>query len=308
MLSQGQIDAYRRDGYSFPHPAFSGAELQVCRDGLARYEAWLGKPVNQGDWRWRSAAYAFLPWLDGLIRHQRILDAVEDLIGPDILVFTTTFFIKEAHSPTFAAWHQDATYFGIEPYEHVTAWVALTEATEEAGCMEVVPAHGQPRQLRHAALGLKDSINGGGQAIVEEFDQRDTVMMAVPASSFSLHHTLCRHRSAPNRAAHRRVGIGISYIPAHCRITSPVRMLVPLVRGANTGGHFDILRPPEGEFHPAALARHEDAYRRYRDNYAAQIEMHDREFADVGASIELAPALDPSVHLVGRRVAGYGGF
>jgi ectoine hydroxylase-related dioxygenase (phytanoyl-CoA dioxygenase family) len=308
MLSQEQIDAYRRDGYSFPHAALGAAELEACRDGLARYEAWLGKPVNQGDWRWRSAAYAFLPWLDGLIRHQRILDAVEDLIGPEILVFTTTFFIKEANSPTFAAWHQDATYFGIEPYEHVTAWVALTEATEEAGCMEVASSHGQPRQLRHAALGLKDSINGGGQAIVEEFDQSGTVMMTVPAGSFSLHHTLCRHRSAPNRAAHRRVGIGISYIPAHCRITSPVRMLLPLVRGANTGGHFDILPPPEGEFHPAALARHEDAYRRYRDNYAAQIEMHDREFADVGASIELAPALDPSVHLVGRRVAGYGGF
>jgi len=308
MLSQDQIDAYRRDGYSFPHAALGAADLEACRDGLARYEAWLGKPVNQGDWRWRSAAYAFLPWLDGLIRHQRILDAVEDLIGPDILVFTTTFFIKEAHSPTFAAWHQDSTYFGIEPYEHVTAWVALSDATEEAGCMEVASSRGQPQQLRHAALGLKDSINGGGQTIVEEFDQRDTVMMAVPAGSFSLHHTLCRHRSAPNRAAHRRVGIGISYIPAHCRITSSVRMLVPLVRGADTGGHFDILRPPEAEFHPAALARHEDAYRRYRDNYAAQIEMHDREFADAGASIELAPVLDPNVHLVGRRVAGYGGF
>jgi hypothetical protein len=308
MLSRDQIDAYRRDGYSFPHDALSGAELAACRDGLARFETWLGAPVNKGDWRWRSAAYAFLPWLDGLIRHPRILDAVEALIGPDILVFTTTFFIKEAHSPTFAAWHQDATYFGIEPYEHVTAWVALSDATEEAGCMEVAPSRGAPQQLRHAALGLKDSINGGGQAIVEEFDQEGTVMMTVPAGNFSLHHTLCRHRSAPNRAAHRRVGIGISYIPAHCRITSPVRMLVPLVRGANTGGHFDILPPPEGEFHPAALARHEDAYRRYRDNYAAQIEMHDREFAAAGASIELAPVLDPSVHLVGRRVAGYGGF
>jgi hypothetical protein len=306
MLSLDQIDAYRRDGYSFPHPALGAAELEACRDGLARYEAWRGKPVNQGDWRWRSAAYAFLPWLDGLIRHQRILDAVEDLIGPDILVFTTTFFIKEAHSPTFAAWHQDATYFGIEPYEHVTAWVALSDATEEAGCMEVAPSRGAPQQLRHAALGLKDSINGGGQAIVEEFDQRGTVMMTVPAGSFSLHHTLCRHRSAPNRAAHRRVGIGISYIPAHCRITSPVRMLVPLVRGANTGGHFDILPPPEGEFHPAALARHEDAYRRYRDNYAAQIEMHDREYP--GEAGTPAPVLDPSVYLVGRRVAGYGGF
>src|SRR5579862_6449457 len=186
MLTPQQVEAYRRDGYSFPHAALSDAELAECREGLARYEAWLGNPVNEGDWRWRSAAYAFLPWLDGLIRHPGILDTVENLIGPDILVFTTTFFIKEAHSPTFAAWHQDATYFGIEPYEHVTAWVALSDASEEAGCMEVVSSHGRPQQLRHAALGLKDSINGGGQAIVEAFEEDGAVMMAVPAGSFSL--------------------------------------------------------------------------------------------------------------------------
>jgi non-heme Fe2+,alpha-ketoglutarate-dependent halogenase len=308
MLSQDQIEGYHRDGYSFPHKALSDAELAECRDGLARYEAWLGKPVNQGDWRWRSQAYALLPWLDNLTRHPSILDAVEDLIGPDILVFTSTFFIKEARSETFAAWHQDATYFGITPYEHVTAWVALTDATSEAGCMEVISSRGQPRQLHHAALGLKDSINGGGQAIVEAFEQTGGVMMEVPAGSFSLHHTLCSHRSAPNRADHRRVGIGISYIPAHCRLTSPVRMLTPLVRGQNTGGNFDVLFPPtEGEFHPAAIARHEDAYRRYRDNYAAQIDMHDRDYGGDAPKPELAPTLDPKVNLVGR-VSAYGGF
>jgi lactate dehydrogenase-like 2-hydroxyacid dehydrogenase len=132
---------------------------------------------------------------------------------------------------------------GIEPHEHVTAWVALSDATEEAGCMEVVSSRGRPRQLHHAALGLKDSINGGGQAIVEDFDQSDGEMMALPAGSFSLRHTLCRHRSAPNRAAHRRVGIGISYIPAHCRLTGTVRMCAPLVRGRDCGGHFDLLPP-----------------------------------------------------------------
>ncbi len=84
-------------------------------------------------------------------------------------------------------------------------------------------------------------------------------------------------------------------------------MLTPLVRGKNIGGNFDILPPPtEGEFHPAAIARHEDAYRRYRDNYAAQIELHDRAFAQEPGA--LTPALDPGVNLVGRRVAGYGGF
>jgi non-haem Fe2+, alpha-ketoglutarate-dependent halogenase len=299
MLTPEQVAKYRYDGYLYPVPALSADELAECNAGLARFEEWLGKPVNQGDWRWRSAAYVFLPWLDNLVRHPRILDAVESLIGPDIFVFTSTFFIKEAHSPTFAAWHQDATYFGIEPYEHVTAWVALSDATEEAGCMEVVSSKGQPRQLHHAALGLEHSINGRGQAIIEEFDQSAGEMMALPAGSFSLHHTLCRHRSAPNRAAHRRVGIGISYIPAHCRLTGTVRMCAPLVHGRDTGGNFDLLPPPEGEFHRAALARHEEAYRRYRANYAEQIELHDRAFADAPGT---APptALDPKVYLVGR--------
>ena len=300
-LTPEQVVKYRYDGYLYPVPALSPDELAECNAGLARFEEWLGKRVNQSDPRWRSMAYVFLPWLDRLVRHPRILDAVESVIGPDILVFTSTFFIKEAHSPTFAAWHQDATYFGIEPYEHVTAWVALSDATEEAGCMEVVSSHGQPQQLHHAALGLKDSINGGGQAIVEDFDQGGGKMMALPAGNFSLHHTLCRHRSAPNRAAHRRVGIGISYIPAHCRLSGTVRMYALLVRGCDTGANFDLLPPPEGEFHPAALAHHEEAYRRYRANYAEQIETHDRAFANA-SGIASPTALDPAVYLVGRTM------
>jgi non-heme Fe2+,alpha-ketoglutarate-dependent halogenase len=279
MLSRQQVERYRRDGYLFPFPALSPSELAECNEGMARYETWLGMRVNEADRRWRSAGYVFLPWLDALVRHERVLDAVEDLIGPDILVYTATFFIKEASSPTFAAWHQDATYFGLSPHEHVTAWVALSDATTEAGCMEVVSSQGAPRQMHHAALGLAHSINGGGQAIVEPIDASRAVAMEVPAGSFSLHHTLCRHRSAPNRSNHRRVGIGISYIPAQCRLVGSVRMCARLVRGRDTGGNFDLLPSPEGEFRPAALERHERAYGLYRDNYAEQITAHEREFA-----------------------------
>src|SRR5580700_1231826 len=279
MLSRQQVERYRRDGYLFPFPALSPSELAECNEGMARYETWLGMRVNEADRRWRSAGYVFLPWLDALVRHERVLDAVEDLIGPDILVYTATFFIKEASSPTFAAWHQAATYFGLSPHEHVTAWVALSDATTEAGCMEVVSSQGGPRQMRHAALGLAHSINGGGQAIAEPIDGSRAVAMEVPAGSFSLHHTLCRHRSAPNRSNHRRVGIGISYIPAHCRLVGSVRMCARLVRGRDTGGNFDLLPSPEGEFHRAALERHERAYGLYRDNYAEQITAHEREFA-----------------------------
>jgi hypothetical protein len=279
MLTAAEIAQYRHSGYLFPFPALSPDEVAECDSGLARYEAWLGMPVNQADRRWRSASYVILPWVDALTRHKRVLDVVEDVIGPDILVYTATFFIKEARSPTFAAWHQDATYFGLDPHDHVTAWVALSDASADAGCMEVVSSRGAPRQMSHAALGLANSINGGGQAIVERFDESGGTMMELPAGSFSLHHTLCRHRSAPNRAAHRRVGIGISYIPAHCRLTGTVRMCARLVRGRDTGGNFDLIPPPEAELHPAALERHELVYARYRDNYAEQIAAHERDFA-----------------------------
>ena len=279
MLTQQQIERYRHDGYLFPLTALSAEEVAECNAGLQCYESWLGGPVNQADRRWRSASYVMLPWVDALTRHPKILDVVEDLIGPDILVYTATWFIKEAESPTLAAWHQDATYFGLDPHEHVTAWVALSDAGAAAGCMEVVSSRGQPRQLHHAALGLEHSINGGGQAIVERFYDGGGEMMALDAGEFSLHHTLCPHRSAPNRAGHRRIGLGISYIPAHCRLTGTVRMCASLVRGHDTGGNFDLIPPPESELDPAALDRHEQVYQAYRDNYYEQIAAHEQAFA-----------------------------
>jgi non-heme Fe2+,alpha-ketoglutarate-dependent halogenase len=103
--------------------------------------------------------------------------------------------------------------------------------------------------------------------------------MELRAGEFSLHHTLCSHRSAPNESSHRRVGLGISYIPAHCRLTGSVRMCARLVRGRDTGGNFDLIPGPEGELHPDALTRHERVYAAYRDNYAEQVAAHDRAFA-----------------------------
>ena len=278
MLTADQVDRYRHDGYLYSNPALSPGEIESCLAGLERFERRLGEPLTAADRKWRSAAYVVLPWVDDLVRHPRILDAVESLIGPEILVYTSTFFIKEPNSPTFAAWHKDATYFGLAPHEHVTAWVALSDATAEAGCMEVVSSRGAPRQLRHAALGLAHSINGGGQAIVEDFDQDGAIAMQLPAGSFSLHHTLCRHRSAPNRASHRRIGLGISYIPARVRTIGSYRLSALLVRG-RAAGAFDLLASPEREMGTAELDRHEGFYQRYRENYAEQIAWHERRFA-----------------------------
>src|SRR5579872_7322727 len=95
VLTPAEVESYRYNGFLFPVPALSDAERLRCLEGLQRYEQWLGKPVPKADLKWRTQPHALLPWYADLVRHPRILDAIEDLIGPDILVWTGTFFIKE---------------------------------------------------------------------------------------------------------------------------------------------------------------------------------------------------------------------
>jgi len=278
-LTQAQVDSFHHNGFLFPLPALAPDEIAACLAGLERLETELGAAVADADIKWRSHAYAHSPWFNTLIRHPRILDAVEDVIGPDILVWTSTFFIKEPQSPTFAAWHQDGAYFGLEPKQQVCAWVALTDASKQAGCMEMLSSAGAPRLRYHAALGLKDSINRAGQTITEPLDESAVVAMALRAGEFSLHHELAVHRSAPNNAGHRRVGIGLNYIPAHVRVDSPVRLKAMLVRGEDRHGHFDLVDPPAAERDAAALAVHQAVSRQYRENYKVQVTRHEAMFA-----------------------------
>jgi hypothetical protein len=278
-LTPEQVASYHHNGFLFPVPALTDAEIAVCLAGLQQLETELGSPVADADVKWRSHAYAHSVWFNNLIRHPKILDAIEDVIGPDILVWTSTFFIKEPNSPTFAAWHQDGTYFGLNPHEQVCAWVALTDASREAGCMEHLSSKGAPRQLHHAPLGLPNSINRAGQTIMEPFDESNPVAMALPAGSFSLHHEFAVHRSAPNNASHRRVGIGLNYLPAHVRVEGPVRCCAMLVRGEDKYGHFDLVEPPVAERDAAALAKHQLVSDRYRENYKIQVTNHEKQYA-----------------------------
>src|SRR5260370_26334206 len=116
------------------------------------------------------------------------------------------------------------------PRQPVTAWLAMSDAGAEAGCMEVAASQGRPRQMQHAALRLEHSINGAGQAIVAQFFDGSGEMMQLAAGQFSLHHTLCAHRSPPNRADHRRLQLRISYIPPRFHLTSSVRICAKLAR------------------------------------------------------------------------------
>ena len=229
--------------------------------------------------KWRSHAYAHSPWFNDLIRHPRILDAVEDVIGPDILVWTSTFFIKE---PRLADLRRLASGRHVFRPGAEGAGLRLGRADRRQPRGRLHGGAVEPRRAAAAAprgAGLAHSINRAGQTITEPFDESNPVAMALPAGSFSLHHELAVHRSAPNNAAHRRIGIGLNYIPTHVRVNGPVRLQAMLVRGEDRYGHFDLIEPPSAERDAAALAVHQRVSDRYRANYNVQVTRHEREFA-----------------------------
>ncbi len=150
-LTEEQVAQFKRDGFLSPFPLLDEAERQECLQGLARYEEWLGMPVNATkELKWRTMPYITMPWALRRATDVRILDKVEDLLGPDLLLYTGTFFIKEPNTPMIADWHQDSTYHGYEPMEQVNAWIALTDASQEAGCNGAIPA--VPGSTRSARL------------------------------------------------------------------------------------------------------------------------------------------------------------
>jgi non-haem Fe2+, alpha-ketoglutarate-dependent halogenase len=278
-LTDEQVAAWNRDGFLYPFPLLSESERQECLDGLARFEGWLGSRVNESrDLKWRTMPHITLPWVHKLATDPRILDIVEDLIGPDIAIYTCTFFIKESNTPTLAAWHQDSTYWGLEtPIDAATAWVALTEASPEAGCMDVLPyENGKPHQYRHRANVVKNSVNRASQVITDPLDESRVETMALKAGEFSLHHGQCTHRSGPNAAGHRRIGMGINYVPAWAKPIGKYRTAGMLVRGEDRWGYLEPLSPPKAELDADAIAAHEMAVTRYRETYLEQEPLHEK--------------------------------
>jgi ectoine hydroxylase-related dioxygenase (phytanoyl-CoA dioxygenase family) len=255
LLSPEAVAQYHAEGYYFPVRVLSTAEAASYRDRLERHERATGKPL-QGNLRHKT--HLLFTWADELVHHPRILDAVEDVLGPDILCWTTNFFIKEANNPGFVSWHQDSTYWGLDPDDVVTAWVAFTDVTPENGYMQVIPGSHKVDQLPHVDTFHRDNLLSRGQEIAVEVDKSKAVGLALKAGEMSLHHIKLVHGSDPNQTDDRRIGLAIRYIPTHVRQIK-VRDSATLVRGVDRYGYFDPEPRPVRDLDEAALAAHADA-------------------------------------------------
>jgi non-haem Fe2+, alpha-ketoglutarate-dependent halogenase len=252
-LTQAQIDQFHRDGYVTAIRVMSEDAAAEIRARLEDHERKTGGPLRGA---LRHKSHLLFTWLAELVRRDTMLDAIEDLYGPDLLCWTTNFFIKEPRDPAFVSWHQDSTYWGLSKPDVVTAWVALSASNADNGAMEVVPGTHLMDQIPHRDTFDKNNLLTRGQEVMVDVDRSKAVRLDLRPGEMSLHHVRLVHGSPPNPSDQRRIGFAIRYIPTSVRQIEGEDSAT-LVRGADTWRSFEHEPRPTRDMDPEFVALHQ---------------------------------------------------
>ena len=263
-LTEAQSARYRRDGYLFPIPVMSAEEAAGLRDRLETLERdWLDSdlPLPLGTYK-RVNAHCVMPLAWQIGHHPAILDVVEGVIGPDIMVYSVEFFIKEPHTKHIVSMHQDLTYWGLGEIDGlVTAWLALSPSTPASGCMDFVRGSHKNPILPHEDTFSEDNLLSRGQEVRVDVDPDDKVPVEIHPGQISLHHGLMIHGSGPNTTDDRRIAAVIRYCSPAISQQVGDRDFAVLARGQDRFGHFDRFDAPQAPFTAASLATYDQIRR-----------------------------------------------
>ena len=247
-LSAQQAQFYEKNGYLFPIRVFDNTEAAKFRRHFDEYTGQNQDRLKELIPRERREIYALthlmLPWAYEMVSHPKVLDAVEGVIGPDILVWDSGWFVKFARDPAFVSWHQDGAYWGLKPPKVTTAWVALSESTPENGCMQVMPGTQDVQLLQKDTYDKNNALSRGQEIARDDVDEANAVNLILAPGEMSLHHIGIAHGSKANTSDRPRIGIAIRYIAPEVIQEGSERQIVQLVRGKDKYGHFEIVEPP----------------------------------------------------------------
>jgi len=239
---------YERRGFLSPVDVLSEQQALQHRRRLQEAEAQIG-PLH-----YQAKMHTVLRSTHELVTHPRILDVVEAILGPDILLYNATYIIKEAGAPSHVSWHQDLTYWGLDGDDQVSVWLALSRADEQSGCMRMIPgSHTAGRQAHETCTDDPDNVLSQAQR-VHGVDEAAAVYCPLAAGQASFHHGWTLHSSPPNRSADRRIGLNIQYIAPHIRQTKLPGYSALLVRGEDRFQHYAAETPAVRDLDRAALA------------------------------------------------------
>lgn len=248
VLSEQAVQQFHDEGYLSPVPVLTPEEAAYFRSRLEAFEA-----KHPGDVaKLKTKSHILCPWVEEIARHPRLLDAYEDLIGPDILCYSMAFRNKNADGRTVAGWHQDTLYLPIEPILVIGA-LALSECGPEQGCLRVIPGSHKGEILPHGEADDPDSILARGQFIEADFDTSTAVDLSLQPGEIGLFNAGIIHGSQENRSDDRRIMLLVEMTPTHAT-SRRHRETAMLVRGTDSYNNFDPDPSPVAEFGAAEQA------------------------------------------------------
>ena len=255
ILDKKQITFFKEKGYLFPIKIMTKEKALSYRLDLEKYENAKGRTISGNE---RHKSHLLFSWVNEIVNNKKILDSVEDILGPNILCWSSNFFIKEANKNSFVSWHQDSGYWGLEPDDVITAWVALSDATIKTGPMEVIPKSHKWKNLEHKETFNKNNLLSRGQELNINFSEHNTISMPLKAGEVSLHHVKLAHSSKINNTNDRRIGIAIRYTTPEVRQTKAIKNKdsALLVRGEDRYMNFTHETPPKFNLDEEAIENH----------------------------------------------------
>ena len=242
VLTPNQVESYQRDGLLFPLPALSAAEVahfRSCHDELDRRLGDCPTAEQKGD------CHLHFKWVCDLAVHPVVLDVVEDIIGPDILIHSSTIFTKYAQDEKFVSWHQDSHYWGLSEPRLVSAWIALTDSTIDNGCLRVLPGT-HTRNFAHQEKPQQTNILRRGQTVSDVLDEASAVDIELQAGQMSLHHANIIHSSKPNTSRGPRIGVAVRYVATAVK-QEKFHIPVILARGRDDYHHYQLQERPTAD-------------------------------------------------------------
>ncbi len=253
MMTSDRFNLYQKQGFVSPVRVCSAVEALAYRQQLEDFEAKHAPIMSTA---FRNKPHLVLKWVADLIRNEAILDLAEEILGPNLLVWGTNFFIKNPGDGTFISWHQDSTYWGLSRPDVMTIWVALSPSNRNSGAMKMVRGSHKLDQLPHTDTFETGNLLTRGQHVNFEVNEADVSYIELEPGEASLHHVRIVHGSEANLGADRRIGLAIRFVPTDVQQISGARDYATLVRGTDSFNYFHHEPIPEEDMGTKELKNH----------------------------------------------------
>lgn len=253
VLTDAQVDQFRASGYVAGIPVLSRSEAGAALQTLLEWEKSSGKSVKE---TMRGKAHLLLKVLSDLVHHPRLVAALKDVLGPNVLCLESGFFWKNAQDSSFVSWHQDSTYLQLQPAAGLAAWLALTDSRKDNGALKVIPGTHTDGDLAYDLIpGENNMLKFSRQ--VRGIDPAKAVHLELEPGQLSMHANHIVHGSEPNGSDRPRIGWSCIFIAPHAKTTARGAMGATLVAGEDTHGYYEMEPVPRFDFDPVALAAYE---------------------------------------------------